>query len=544
MFHQSRKHYGKTTYLNYALQFSRALDREKGVVKDIRIRVSADLNLSRELTGGEVEKVADYALSSFPKVFSKGAAGGDTPRIEELTVRGSVISMTVVSGRKVRAHEAVKRARKALSEELGPKMGLGVRSISVKSFEVFFLGEGLREVKLPLVKKVETVEGGLKYWLELSEADLYNQVPDRIVSLFIEKQEALAEAREVHKILWKSVEKPVKYVGDPGPVMEEEGWVKKFHPGVWYYLQPYTSLLRIFENLIIEKVLKPLEFQEIVLPKLIPLEVMEKKGQLTGIPHEMLYVSEPGLRELSFFEDYVDSVKVFNDTKPGLLKTFLKEPSFCLPYAQCEPFYELFSGEIVNLDNTPVKLYDRSGFSFRHEAGGLRSLERLMAFTRIEIVFLGGPEEVGEIRDRLMDNYVHLLDKILDLEIRTAEVTPVWMAHAGVVRDVERRIPATIDVEAYLPFRGERSSAEWLEVANASVHYDKYVKWFNIKERKNREVWTGCSGNGLERWVYAFLARHGFNSEDWPVEVKKLWKPSNPPLMDTWPPRVLKQHSQ
>ncbi|MDW8033713.1 MAG: aminoacyl--tRNA ligase-related protein [Nitrososphaerota archaeon] len=531
----------ETTYLNYAPMALGVLEGKKGGIKDIKLKVSVELNLSRDLSGGEVEKVVDYALSIFPRIFSKGAASSEAPRIEELMVKGNVISMTVTSGRRVRAHEAIKRARKALSEDLGPRMELGVRSINVKSFEISFIGDNLKEVKLPLVKRTEIIEGGLKYWLELQEADLYNQVPDRIISLFIEKQEAIGEAREVHRLVWKSPEKPVKYSRDPGSVMEEEGWVKRFHPGIWYYLQPYTSLLRIFETLIIENVLKPLGFQEIVLPKLIPLEVMKKKGQLTGIPHEMLYVSEPGLREFGFFEEYVDSVKVFNKTMPEILRKLLKEPSFCLPYAQCEPFYELFSGEVVNLDNPPVKLYDRSGFSFRHEAGGLRSLERLMAFTRIEIVYLGRPEEVSEIRDKLIDNYVNLLDKILDLEVRTAEVTPVWMAHAGVVSDVERKIPATLDVEAYLPFRGDRESSEWLEIANASVHYDKYVEWYNIKERKNREVWTGCSGNGLERWIYAFLSRHGFNSEDWPLEVRKLWTSPGSPLMDTWPPRVLKR---
>jgi seryl-tRNA synthetase len=519
------------------------LESKQGLVRDIRLRVSAELNLSRELTGEEGEKVMEYALSNFPKIFSKGA-GGEAPSILELTVKGGVLSMTVESGRRVRAHEAVKRARKALSEDLGPRMGVGVRSITVSSFEVFFIGENLREVRLPLTKRVEALREGLKYLLEVGEAELYNQVPDRVISLFIEKQEAMGEAREVHRITWRSPEKSVKYGEDPGPVMEEEGWVKRFHTGIWYYLQPYTRLLRVFEEMIVEKVLEPLGFQEVVLPKLIPLEVMKKKGQLTGIPHEMLYVSEPGLRELGFFEDYTDAVKVFNDTMPGLLKRFLKEPSFCLPYAQCEPFYELFSGEVVNLDNPPVKLYDRSGFSFRHEAGGLRSLERLTAFTRIEIVYLGRPEEVSEIRDGLMEKYVYLLDRVLDMEVRTAEVTPVWMAHAGVVRDVERKVPATLDIEAYLPFRGERDSAEWLEIANASVHYDKYVEWFNIKERRNREVWTGCSGNGIERWIYAFLARHGFNPEEWPVDVKKVWKPLSPPIMDTWPPRALRQPPQ
>jgi len=516
------------------------LEEKQSVVRDLRLRVSADLYLSRELREGEVERVAEYAVSSLPKVFSRGAVKGEEPKIVELTVTKDKLSITVESGRRVRAHEAVKRARKALSDELGPKMGLGIRGIGVNSFEVTFIGDGLREARLPFTKKVEKVEEGLKYWLEVDEPGFYSQVPDRIISLFMEKQEAHVTAREVHRVVWRSQEKPVKYDADPGPLLEEEGWVKRFHPGIWYYLQPYASLLRILENMIIEKVAKPLGFQEVVLPKLIPLEVARKKGHLSGIPHEMLYVCEPSSREPSYFEDYTDLVKVFNEPRPEVLKQFLKEPSFTLPYAQCEPFYQLFSGETVNLDNPPVKLYDRSGFSFRHEAGGLRSLERLTAFIRIEIVYLGRPEEVVETRDRLVENYLSLLDKTLDMEVRSAEVTPVWMAHAGVVEDVSRSVAATFDIEAYLPFRGGRES-EWLEIANASVHYDKYVDWFNIKERRGREVWTGCSGNGLERWVYAFLARHGFKVEDWPVEVKRLWKPLKPVAMDTWPPRVLKQ---
>ncbi|MEM4169653.1 MAG: hypothetical protein QXY99_06155, partial [Thermoproteota archaeon] len=316
------------------------MEEKQAVVKDLRLRVSADLYLSRELQGDEVEKVAEYAVSSFPRVFARGAVKGEEPKIVELTVTKEKLSLTVESGRRVRAHEAVKRARKAFGEELGPKMGLGIRGIGVKTFQVTFIGESLREVRLPFVKKVEKTGEGLKYWLEVDESGLYAQVPDRIISLFLEKQEARATGREVHKVVWRSQEKPVKYASDPGPLLEEEGWVKRFHPGIWYYLQPYTSLLRIIEEMIIERVAKPLGFQEVVLPKLIPLEVARKKGHLSGIPSEMLYVCEPGSREPSYFEDYTDLVKVFNEPKPEVLKTFLKEPSYTLPYAQCEPFYE------------------------------------------------------------------------------------------------------------------------------------------------------------------------------------------------------------
>ncbi|MEM5874219.1 MAG: hypothetical protein QW065_05490, partial [Acidilobaceae archaeon] len=68
----------------------------------------------------------------------------------------------------------------------------------------------------------------------------------------------------------------------------------------------------------------------------------------------------------------------------------------------------------------------------------------------------------------------------------------------------------------------------------ATVHIDFYVKAFKIKEFKGRDIWTGCVGHGLTRWAAAFLARHGFNFEDWPVEVReKIGKLPPPPKVVT-----------
>jgi seryl-tRNA synthetase len=48
-----------------------------------------------------------------------------------------------------------------------------------------------------------------------------------------------------------------------------------------------------------------------------------------------------------------------------------------------------------------------------------------------------------------------------------------------------------------MPYRGEKR--KWLEFQNMSVNRDRYLKGFNVKSQSNKELWSGCSGIGLER---------------------------------------------
>ncbi len=77
----------------------------------------------------------------------------------------------------------------------------------------------------------------------------------------------------------------------------------------------------------------------------------------------------------------------------------------------------------------------------------------------------------------------------------------------------------TVDFEAYLPYRGSREESEWLEFGNLSV-FKKYTEAFNIKSQSH-ELFSGCTGIGIERWASAFLAQNGLEPEDWPEQFKK-----------------------
>jgi len=114
---------------------------------------------------------------------------------------------------------------------------------------------------------------------------------------------------------------------------------------------------------------------------------------------------------------------------------------------------------------------------------------------------------------------MHIFNDILDIEWRKARVTPWFMAQEGLLGLAEGNTVGTTDYEACLPYRGP--DGEWLEFQNVSVNGDKYPKGFNVKLQSGEELWSGCSGVGLERWAAVFLAQKGLDPDNWPEEFRK-----------------------
>ncbi len=201
-------------------------------------------------------------------------------------------------------------------------------------------------------------------------------------------------------------------------------------------------------------------------------------------------------------------------------------PTAVLCYAQCPTTYWWLSGRTLATDSLPLLVFDRAAVSNRYESGGRHGLERVDEFHRIEPVYLGTPEQLVALRERLLERYIHVFDKILELEWRTAWVTPFFMQQAGVIAsdDPHQRIQGTIDFEAWLPYRGTREGSEWLEFQNLSIVGDKYTKAFTIKTQKG-ELWSGCTGIGLERWMVAFLAQKGLDVDGWPDGFRRDAEP-------------------
>jgi len=502
----------------------------------IELKGRIELSSNAEKVSAEIEE-AVKVLNEFLEKAAEKFGEEEVARLLSCVPGDKEVRLIIASGRSVRAHDALLRFKNVLAQKIGVKK-VGVRRIFVDDLEVRVFGDHVeREAAEKLLKGLaEVSEGGegelvLKF-RSLTDRDLRNRVVDRAIRL-VRAEEAKVEGEKLAPfgtVLKKSAEKPFKLAAAVAVEAEKHGWVKRYPGrGQWIYTPPMTALIRAIAQLLIEKVAKPLGFEEWMFPRLVPMEVFKKlTTYIEHLPDGVFYICVPP-RDPSAFEEFKREYVLRREVRTDLLKKILGEPEYIMEAIQCTAFYQYFSGEIVRLEDLPIKAYELlGGWTWRNEAGGVEGLVRTNEFWRLEMVFLASPDEVTEIRNKVVDLTLNVAEKDLDMEWRIVAGAPFYLSPQEASKrmiDVSHvnRIP-TLDIEVYLPYRGPREKAEWLEVSAASVHKDFYVKNFRIKEAKEREIWTGCTGHGLSRWAAGFLARHGFRFDDWPTEIKRIIK--------------------
>lgn len=293
-----------------------------------------------------------------------------------------------------------------------------------------------------------------------------------------------------------------------------------------------VALQRALEEILIEEIVEKLGFEECLFPKLIPFETMEKMKYLEGLPEGMYYCCAPK-RDPETFNQFKNQLVINKEVPVDLLKKGLKDPSYVLAPAQCEPFYEFLSHEVVDEKDLPIKFYDKSGWTYRWEGGGAKGLDRVHEFQRIELVWLDTPENTTKIRDQTLELSQKLANK-LELEWYT-EIGDDPFYLEG--RKVEKRGIEFPDIPKYEMRLTIPGAEKGVAIVSANVHGTHFIEGFSIKETHKHRIWTGCTGLGMTRWIFGFLAQKGFDMENWPEEVKEKVKKVKVPKILTWPPK-------
>ncbi len=500
----------------------------------VRFSGIVEYHFSKNLPNELVKKMDEIIRELNDKILSKGAkTKEDAALITRYDFNNNVLILEIESGKNVRVHHAALRIKNFMAPKIGKEYKIGIREITLKDGVILIDGEYKITTKLPYIKNISVEDNKTLIHLnDLSESELKKPIIDRLLKLveFKELKRKFGGKAEHWQLMRYSGPKEPKFRSDPNEYIEKIGWIKRYSVGQWFYTPPITHIIRKFQELFIETVLEPLGFIEAIYPKIIPVEMGLKTGHIKGTVNQMMFTCQPKSYNIEDFEEFIDLVMVLDTVPKDVLKEHLRDPSHWLCFAQCEPFYWFFGNEIIDPAILPVKWFDRSGPSFRWEAGGIKGLERLMEFHRIEVTWLGEPKQVIEIRNQLLDRYEYFMDKVLDLEWRWAWVTPFFLVHAGEIEEegeIDINQPGTIDFEAWIPYRGTREeNNNWLEIGNISIHGTKYSESFKIKHRKpDKIIWSGCSGFGVQRWLIAFLAQKGFNPDNWPEEVRKKIEP-------------------
>jgi seryl-tRNA synthetase len=485
---------------------------------DLRARftLSADASkLSKEIEGF-IKATNETILKKGPEKLAV---------IDSFDLQKDTLVLTISSEGILRPHNALLQIKNALVKELGKTHHIGVRGIIIENYTIRFdlNREPLKDVSIPFAEvKLQGKRATLQL-TDVSEEFLRRNYIDRMINRVKEKidNQYYEGKAEFWKLIWKSEEKKPIWTKDPTEEMEKLSWLKQGPTkGKWFYRPQATSILKTMERIAIHEVLQPLGFQEVIESHIKPFDIWLKTGHMEGMPYEFYYVVEPKTRDAKDWERFIDLTKITKEVDVAELQKNLSPPAAGIVYAQCPMIYWSFKGKTIAEKSLPVLVYDKTAISARYESGGRHGIERVDEFHRIEPVYIGTREQLLALREKLLERYRHVFNDIFDLEWRMAWVTPWYMQQAGKIGDESTQDTGTIDFEAYMPYRGTRTDSEWLEFQNLSILGDKYIIAFNIKAQKS-ELWSGCSGIGLERWTTAFLAQKGLDPNHWPETFRK-----------------------
>jgi seryl-tRNA synthetase len=485
-----------------------------------RIRLPRESRTSDKITKGIQDFVSD--IDSRKK-------GNEEVKLDVQGIKNETLELSIES-RVTRAHELLPRLRKKLGEVLAEHK-MGIRDIVVNSYRIEFELDKtpVKVITIPFASELDIKGTQCSMLLkDVPEEHIRKNYIDRMIKLV--KEKAAAQHYEgkgkIRELLWQSAQKEMVWDKDPSDEMLKLGWLKQGPmKGRWFFRPQAAKVMRTMEDVAVEEILDDMGFQEVIEPHTETLDILIKTGHLEGTPMERYYISEPKTRTPEEWERFMDLVKITRQVPKEELSKLLGPPEASGCFAQCPVLYWGLSSTTIANDSLPLLVYDKAANSSRYESGGRHGIERVDEFHRIEPVFIGSPEQSVEVKDKMVERYKHVFENILELEWRTAWVTPFYMEQAGVIptKDDEKKVIGTIDFEAYMPYRGTREKSEWLEFQNLTIVGDKYTKAFNIKAQKG-ELWSGCSGIGLERWTAAFLAQKGLEPKKWPKAFRERVK--------------------
>ena len=489
----------------------------------MKFHLEASLRLSGDAASAEAA-LSEFFAGAAP-LLQKGAPEGQGAHLTTWKLYGNRIDLVIDSDRFVRAHDALLRLRRPLSELLGKQFRIGVRGLDINKFDIEVESDRAITHKIPYVREIKFENGRLFLSLDvgpegsLGQSEIENRIPDRIISLLEEKLQSYGGKTEHWELLWESAAREPKFSRDPTEEMQKVGWIKHGSSrGQWIYGPQATAVFRAFEKIVLEEILKPLAYREMIFPKLDTWDVWKKSGHAQGVYPEIYFVCPPKTRDPAFWEEVMDYYKITHEVPLELVKEKIDVPIGGMCYAQCPTFWGFLQGMTLPNEELPICVFDRSGTSHRYESGGIHGIERVDEFHRIEIVWLGTKEQVQAEKEKLTACYKHIFEDILELTWRTAWVTPWFMAQEGKTGLAEMTGAGTVDYEAVLPYNGN-----WIEFQNLSVNGEKYPKGFTVKAQSGEALWSGCSGVGLERWASAFLSQKGLEPENWPEAFRKYF---------------------
>jgi hypothetical protein len=272
------------------------------------------------------------------------------------------------------------------------------------------------------------------------------------------------------------------------------------------FLQIFRLLDFYFKKLAVKK----LNATEQENPIFWPIDLFKKINYFNEFPQQVFMIS--GLKKNSkiyknFSEKY-SSKKKFKRVK---LDENFELSNYGLQPAVCDNCYYALKNS-KDIKNT---IYTTSNKVFRNESSKKQTLDRLMAFTVRDIMFVGSKSFIDKTKDILLRELINFFNKSeLTFSIEVAD-DPFFAGKLD-KKLFQHSYELKYEILAYIPFLEKH-----IAVGSINNHLDTFGKALNIKKKKNY-IYSGCIGIGFERLLLALYSQHGNDIKKWPKKFLKL----------------------
>jgi seryl-tRNA synthetase len=279
-------------------------------------------------------------------------------------------------------------------------------------------------------------------------------------------------------------------------------------PGVYGRSAVFESIRTGFDALVTAAAAAD-RAEHVRFPPIIPRAHLEATGYLKSFPHLAGTVfSFEGSEQDALEQESVAA-------RGGDWSRWQQMTDLVLVPAACYPVYPAVAARgPVPEDGLTVDA--GASLVFRHEPSG--DPARLQMFHQREMVRIGTPEAVVELRNRWRSRAVDLLTQV-GLEPSIDIATDPFFGRSGRMLAANQRAQE-LKFEVQLAMAGPDPTA----VASFNYHQEHFAHIFGITVDGGGPVHTACLGFGLERITLGLLHRHGLDVQAWPSAVRDaLW---------------------
>lgn len=268
----------------------------------------------------------------------------------------------------------------------------------------------------------------------------------------------------------------------------------------------FEDVLERFNNLVTE-IARDDKAETRTFPPIVNRKVIEKNNYLESFPHLCGTV-------FSFFGKELQAREMAQKAARGEpWNEYLGITDVCMTPAICYPLYPTLKGTLP----AGGRLFSMLGWAFRHEPSPEPT--RMQSFRMREFIRAGTADDVVEWRDMWLQRGLTLL-RDLGLNANSDVASDPFFGRGGKMMAANQK-EQRLKFEVLVPVISEENPTA---VCSFNFHQDHFGSKWEIHTADGHVANTACLGFGLERIVMALFKTHGFETDQWPAQVRKrLW---------------------